>query len=747
MPERPARGILRHTMLPRFAARLVAGALASLTLLGAPSVSLAAGTATVPAEPDVTILPGPATLHATAGDLDGDGSRELVRLVGGPETDGRVLVEAWRLTAAGWRAAGEPVPLQRGVSVEEQFADRVSARSGTAPVGVGEPARILAWRDGTRERLIIAALGDQDESVPCCLTLWEPTLVDGALALVLRNRPNGPGETLHALDLDGDGDDELLMTQSQPATTTPGFVEPLEAEVLGWDGTWFRTVDRQQLDQGGRSPIWLIGDTDGRPGDEAGFVQLGRGPSQLYRLRLDAGKLVLDVETVPPLISLTGFGLDDAGAIVYSSGGASFLATWTDGALDVLASSPASGLLLPPVDGPDGPRLPIVEFQPLTLALLDAGLNTLTRAEPSAAAQLATSLGAAGPWIGTLPGGDRRGRNAVIFAGRLIATSGANDQPYPSDGIGEMASLVGSQPVGLLGDGSWLGVLHSLGAPYDLERHGGLLRRDAPPSDPWLAIVPTATSLAPEVEGGRLVPPLDGGVVQVPDADADADAARVVSLPEGFTATIAAPPGSRVVPVALDPPVRGSARGSIVPASGRLTLPIRPPTTDAANLRFAARALVLTPAGHAYTARWDVQVLGTPPALDVAPSTQALSLDVSLDGQTDAGVGLTADGAPVEVADDGAFHISVTAPPWPSTVRLEAVDAVGNRSVQLVSVVGLFDYRTLPWLPIVALMTLASGLLLLLRRPRPLPGATGYDRVDVGALEEIEGDDETTPLR
>lgn len=714
-------------MLPRLVARLVAGALATLIVIGAPSVTLAAGTATVPPEPGALVLPGPATLHAAVGDLDGDGSRELLRLVGGPETNGRIEAEAWRIGPDGWTRAGDSIVVRRGTSVEEAFTERATARTGSTPVAVGEPARILAWRDGTRERLLIAALGDQPFGIPCCLSLWEPVLNDGALALVARNEPNGPGETLHAIDLDGDGADELLMTQSEPAQRTPGFVAPLQAEALAWDGTIFRTVDRETFEQGGASPIWLIGDTDGRPGDEAGFLQPGQGPSVIYRLRLDGGRLVLDTARVPPLISLVGVPHDGGQGIAYAAGGASFLATWADGSLDVVADVATSGLLLPAIGGGGELRLPIVSFDPLSLTLLDAEMRVDSSVEPSAASARAAALGVGGPWIGALPGGGNPdGAVKIVFAGSLVDERGHT----------AMASMFGAQPVGFLGDGEWIGVLHSLGAPYDLDRNGGLLRPDPLPREPWLAIVPATTALAPEVADGRLIPSLDGVAVAT---DRGGDAVEVLTTPDGFAAMISAPPGSRVVPITAFPPLAGITSGSVVPDGGFFALPVGSPTADAVSSRFTSRAVVLTPAGHAYTAQWDVQVLTGPPELAASAETAPLSFDVALDGRTAAGVTLLVDGAPTAVGADGSFEAHVAAPPWPRTVRLEAIDPVGNRAVQLVSVVGLFDYRTLPWLPIIALLTLAAGIALFLRAPRRAGDeAGGYDRVDAGALEEID---------
>jgi hypothetical protein len=67
---------------------------------------------------------------------------------------------------------------------------------------------------------------------------------------------------------------------------------------------------------------------------------------------------------------------------------------------------------------------------------------------------------------------------------------------------------------------------------------------------------------------------------------------------------------------------------------------------------------------------------------------------------------------------DGRFAAGVPAPPWPTTVTIEAVDPLGNRSRVELEAVGLFDYRRLPWPAIVGVMTLAVAVVLWLRVPR-----------------------------
>ena len=55
-----------------------------------------------------------------------------------------------------------------------------------------------------------------------------------------------------------------------------------------------------------------------------------------------------------------------------------------------------------------------------------------------------------------------------------------------------------------------------------------------------------------------------------------------------------------------------------------------------------------------------------------------------------------------------------------------------------VSVVAPLDYRRLPWIPIVGMLTVLAGVLLYVRTPRARAAASRPNRVEEGTLEELE---------
>jgi hypothetical protein len=77
--------------------------------------------------------------------------------------------------------------------------------------------------------------------------------------------------------------------------------------------------------------------------------------------------------------------------------------------------------------------------------------------------------------------------------------------------------------------------------------------------------------------------------------------------------------------------------------------------------------------------RWDFTVDGTPPTLEVPPAIDPVAIDAEADvrGTVERGATLTAGGDPVDVGDDGAFHLHFDRPPV-GPVTLVATDAAGN---------------------------------------------------------------------
>ena len=65
------------------------------------------------------------------------------------------------------------------------------------------------------------------------------------------------------------------------------------------------------------------------------------------------------------------------------------------------------------------------------------------------------------------------------------------------------------------------------------------------------------------------------------------------------------------------------------------------------------------------------------------------------------------------------------------------MDAIGNETAATVSIVAPFDYRRLPWIPIVVAFTIIAGAVLYIRAPRPSP-TLSRPAGDDAVLEEIE---------
>lgn len=671
-----------------------------LSLIGAQAPGSAGPLAvgSVPPEPGVIVLPARPTLHAIAGDVDGDGARELVRLV--VDGAGATLVEAWRQEGDEWASAGEAValraPIRRSPDADDVYGDGAS--------------RLIVWDDGARERILVATqprfeLLDVEVGERCCLLIDELVLDPQrpervALRPLAARSPSVDG--LLAIDLDGDGLDELLATRSHSRS---GGAVPLTVLFYRWQGSAFGAPETRDLLYGGDgSAPFVLGDTDGAPGDEAGLLADGTG-FQLYRIRLAPdGRLEVEPSGIGGVATAAAVRLaDGSGAAIHSARGL-HVYRWSaaEDPVEVVGRPAVPSERLVGVLEAYGGASVLVVTQPLAgepPLMLTA--DTLEARRPSVPPrQISPAISAAArPYAGPIPGGDGQGLPAVIGNGML----------YPA-GI-PVASLINAAPVGFVGDGSWLALIHADIAPDVTSPSGGILEDGAPLPGASLAVVPGEVAMATEEDGGRLTASMDGTV-------ADPTGRSPVRFVDaaGFRTSVEAPPGSRIVIGGASP---GRFQGPlVVPESGVLPVRIRPSEEVRESGLIKPTLVALTPAGHAYVARWELRVLDAPPPLDASAHTSLGAMEVTVRGSTVPFAEVRVDGTIAATDADGRFVASVPAPPWPTTLTIEAIDPLGNRNRVTLEAVGLLDYRRLPWPEIVAVLTLAVAVGLWLRVPR-----------------------------
>jgi hypothetical protein len=673
--------------------------------------------ATVPDEPSSIVLPhsGP-TLQALAADLDGDGdgAPELVRLVGA-ERDG-VVAEAWRDTAAGWVALGALVIVPGQPSGDRADGDYI-----------GRPVRLLLRHVDGDDRVTLVrqprhaepGIGAED----CCLLVDDLVIRAGALALVPVADPAGSVDAVFAIDLDGDETDELLTARSLPPLA--GISYPTEALVYRWAGPAFGDPVTTELPVGSGDTPFILGDSDGLPGDELAILGTVGSPA-LFRISIGDGDLLR--------VERAGLAVTDARAVPIGGG------------RGIAVVGPVAGLAVMPWHRGAEPEEPIG-----SLAMDDARMVGIVeaRGEPQlvvrgtdqesvhvlslpglvpsgeetvpTAVALTLAAGPVAPYAGILPGGGPDREPAVVAGGRLLGTG-----DVPAE-----ATLAGAQPIGLVGRGrAWLAIQHGPTPFGPLHPAGGRLDAASRQADASLTLAPLSTALAREAGSGVLEP-------EVHRATTLADGTLGVSA-DGFVAIIEAPPGSRVyvAPSGSD----ALAPALVVPSRGELDVALTPSgaASGAETPGFRPALTVVTPAGDAYLASWDAVVLDGPPPLGATTHTPLGSADVEIRGSTAPYATVRLGGDSLAVDADGRFRTTVALPPWPTEIVVVAVDPIGNEARLRLTGIGLFDYRSLPWIPISAVLLGVAAVVLFLRVPRTR--AAPRTASEEGTVEELEPD-------
>jgi hypothetical protein len=696
--------------------RRFAGALFAALPILALHASPAAG-----AEP--TELPE-GTISAAVSDLDGDGAREVVRMLRPEPESEDVWIDAWRHGRDGWQ------PLRGRVLM------------GDSTRNVGALLRVV--REGRDVLLALTAIGTEDNSATsCCLSIAEVREANGALSLapIVADDLDGGATYVQSIDFDADGTDELLTMRTSFRTSLDGPIDPDQTflEVLAWRHERLAQVAELGPIEGSVSAV--AGETDGRPG-----VDLVIGPNvrgRIQRLTAFGGAFRVDEGQ----IDIRERGGDYYG-YVYGIAGELMVISDPRGVRTVswpFRGEPsevgfAQGMGEYPwitTVGAGSDALLVHFRQDISpggapVSVYDLGLRRLGDVSPAAEADafrriVESGLDTSGiginpfPYIGPLPSQLADGQPSMAVGGVMILADG--------DGGFEtrpMSPMIGLHPHGTAGpDDAWLAASSGglgFGTSDAVYLAPGLLASTTsgrmtliPVDDLWHA----STGAIASVE-------LDGAVI--------IDEDRLLAQPDGFSAVIDAPAGSIVF--------AGSTRIEAYEVDGEeaITAEFTPQRGVVEhNTDFEYRVLVSTPDGRVWLQEWEGTVVREPPELEATSASSSFQLAAGISGSAGAHVELFVDGQPVAVDSDGDFAATVDAPPWPRDVVVTARDPLGNETSISLEVIGFVDYRGLPWIPIMGLATVLVGAYVFLRVPRggrgPVPAVAGE-----GTLEEIDGD-------
>jgi hypothetical protein len=671
------------------------------------------------------VLPGP-TLAALAADIDGDGAAEVVRTTG---TTSSEQVEAWDVVDGSWaRTDAVDVPV---LASEEE-----------AEMGLRPPAALLQTQVDGRERLlvIVAAIEPDDEFAQlCCIEFHELSYDSGGLVLRPMRGPGASADLVLPADLDGDGTDELVLNQTRfreeaTAETVTTTIQILRRGPDGWSTIY-------QSEDTGQGYGATAGETDGLPGDEilVGPVELG----QLQRLTLIDGEFVIDETSL-------GFSEDGGGWITGIADGR-LLVTYPD-SVEIMRwprdSSPEPYARLPSRTWPsvtfvgddrdalivrhegfDQPgSAPRTTIHDLDLRELGEVASTPLGEELweviglQAESRSYTIDRPIWPATGPLPGGWVDGDAAYAANGMLIRIGGV--ERYS---VTPMATLIGVSIIGLAGpDRAWALTGTSIYAPVE---GAAYLSSGGPFGQSIAALTPVDELLRPdgEVEVASLEL---RNAVEVPGGDGETS---LVAHADGFEIVVTAAAGSVVVTT------DGRDWDSYDVDDDQVVVTATPRRgAGDENQDFERWVLVIRPDGIGSVHRWQGTFLREPPEVTAHASTAAFSLRSTISGRVSDSMTVTIDGVPATLNRFGAFHVEVDAPIWPRTVDVVARDPFGTERTERIEIVGFLDYRGLPWVPIVGILTVVVGAVLFVRTPRGRPLIVAVD--GDGQLEEISAD-------
>lgn len=688
-------------------------------------VAVALGLGSVPAtalasDPSAPfVLPG-ATLTAVTGDIDGDGAREVVRAA---TVSGRMVLEAWDLVDGAWTVTFSS-PLEPFIGSGTEPSD------GMAPVALAR-----ARRSGVERVLVFAAGYDAERGMPsCCFTAHE--LIDegeGPRARPLAT-PELEAESVAVLDVDGDGTDELATTytlwdeQGQVATTSVHLLRrdgDAWTSIGGWEaeGSWWvmfpaeadGVPGRELLASGDTGEVVRLAWTDGALTESRSSLVFDGQQGWINGGTSDA--LVVGLPAAVALVEWPAGG-EPAVIAAYETGDYATVGTIGRGpdALVLVQDGAGSGTPASVIRVLDADLEPVGEVTtaPEALELWEL-LEEMSRVGWGPSRNIWPYVGPAdGDWSGG-------GRSYVIGGMHLTAGPGGTFEARP------FRSLVG-QPLGTAGpaDG-WM----ALGDGFSAGGSMAYLQSWFPGYEARLTLAPVAALLEP-VEQDLLTAVAYDGAIETGRVDG---AVTLLASPNGAEIVVTVAPGTVAVSWDGDQVTDHGARNGAVRLAVRA--PRRPPRDRPAELE--RELLLIGPEGNVAFHRWEITFAPEAPELTAWTRSEPLSLEATVAGRTGFGSKVSVDDRAVAVNEFGAYRATVDAPPWPRTVVVVARDPFGGEQRATVEVIGLVDYRGLPWVPIAGAATLVGGAVLFLRTPRHRPLAE-RPGLDDGRLEDLDGD-------
>lgn len=697
-----------------------AAALAAVAAAGAASLTAmppGRAAAAEPSEPHA--LPG-STVAAITADIDDDGDRELVRLV---SDDGLLIsLEAWDVVDERWTrvlAAG---------------GDGLAPDGGPVEAGRTAASLVNARVDGRDRVVLLTATLDPSDGRPCCLTMHQVVAVEGAgYEVEPTSTVDVAAEAIAVIDLDGDGTDELAASAID--WSEGGSADALtHLTVLRWTGTSWGTL--AAWSQPGSWFGLMPADTDGIPGLE--LLATG-GSDELLRLAWINGT-VTESMTVGLFGREGGYIAGTLGELLIHVGPETVsLLSWPRGQQSRVVATrrvvgfPAVGVV---GNGPDALVLVHEGFElgrraPST-TVLDANLEPLGEVpfREEARALWTASMSDSEGWLlgrflapsfGALSGGIAGPEPAYLVGGMVVQRDGDTFEARP------VTPVVG-HPIGPIGpaDG-WVALVDLF--PWVT---GTYLQSGPVSPDSRTVLLPAARLTDPgQVSRPVAEVTLEGAY----EAGRDDDVVRIVASPAGMAFVVHAPPGT--LAIAWD----GASVRDPRTVDGLTRIEVPPPRGPDPDREYTFEQLLILigPDGNASVNRWEGTFAPERPELTAWTEAEPLSLEAIVAGRASPDSTVTVDGRPAPLNEFDAYRMTVDAPPWPRDVVVVARDPFGGEQRSTVQVIGLVDYRGLPWAPIAGGVTVLAALLLFLRTPRHRP-SDERPALDDGRLEDLDGD-------